>query len=1620
MKKSTILGSLFTAIIITALSFNSRGQGHETFTNLNASGSTYTSTETTFTGDNAVIWYHIGTRLISAGTDYEITGTTCGFGDTGSRYVKATVTGGVGEISFKWRSYFTGGAAADRSIKVLINGTVKETYTLAAMGTIYTETITINTPGTVEIQLKSSGTRQIAIDDFIWTGYAITDPLLIVAPLSISGFSYVEGSGPSNSQSYKLSGMNLDPAEGNITVSATTNFEVSSDNFSFGESATFPYTGGIFNETDVFVRLKAGLTAGNYNEAIINSGGGAPEVLINVSGTITAPPPPMPELTTSGYTQNFSTFLSAETFPNGWTPSNTYAYGGDFGTGTSGGLRGNNVLGFQLTSSAPNNNFKATLTLANKTGQTLEELEISYLGKVARTDQTGTPKWVVSVNGIEVPELEYSTIDGVDMLKSFIVTGLNILPDEIITIEWSTTSTGTSGTRRQIGITDVEINPIGDPQVATPQFSHPSGTYFNPFMLSINCATEDAVVYYRFDELDPWAEYIEELEITSSSTVYAKASKTDFIDSEIASAEYFIPAGGIVSVATIEDIEVYIGTLFEEISLPSTVNVTLDDTESTVVELDVLWLEGVYDGNTEDTYLIYGEIVLKGLITNPSNIFAQVNVIVAAMPVFSIVSVESFEDITVAFGTSFEALTLPSTLTVTLDNDDTEELSVVWEEGDYNGNIANTYILTGIIQLIDGITNPSNIQASINVTVLEEVVPLAIVSVEALEDITVDFGTLFAALPLPATVEVTLDDSSNETLNVTWEQGTYNANVEGTYTLTGIIQLIDGIINPEDIKASIDVIVNPEIIEPIEVTIVGWTFPVADNRGADLGTESNIGNLISRETGFEGTYTYPAGVSDQSVSSTSWASGLDTKYWIVEFSTIGFEQITLNSAQRSSDTGPRDFKVQYKLGSEDWVDIENSDITVANNFSNGVLSELPLPEAINNKANVSLRWIMRSNTAVSGTADVAAAGTSRIDNIIVKGFEGEFPVTIISVASIAPIQVEIGTTFAEISLPESVIVTLDNLSNTSLDINWIEGSFDGETLGAYTIYGDLVLTGVITNPSNLKAQVTIHVVEEIIPPVNIVGVQELDDISVEFGTSFAALQLPATVIVSLENEEEETLNVIWAQGTYNGNIAETYTLVGTLQLIVGIENPENITASINVTVNPLIEPEVIVGWTFPVADNRGADLGLEVNIGNEISREPEFAGTFNFYTGVTTQAVSTSSWADGSGTKYWHIEFSTIGYGNLTLSSAQRSSNTGPKDFKIEYKIGSGNWTEVEGSSITCADNFTSGLISDIALPEILNNKNSVSLRWVMTSNTAVGGAAVASAGASRIDNIFIKGMFSDEFKRIVTSVDNPEDIIVEVFTTTFEELDLPETVLVYFDDEGSELLPVTWSEGDFNGDVVGEYIIEGNITLGENMENPSNIKAYINIIVSEPIILFTVVFNVDMSTNVSFNPETDMVYIRGDMNEWGVPGTNNDVQLMTRVGESLIYTKTFELEEGTYDYKYYKNAGTSGAESGDNRSIEITEDVVINDTWIPVTYISEISNNLVVYPNPASDYVLISSDEVIKMIELYDLNGRNIKSLALNSNDYKIDLSVLNNGIYFLKIYTVNNIINKKVILNK
>jgi uncharacterized protein (TIGR02145 family) len=99
----------------------------------------------------------------------------------------------------------------------------------------------------------------------------------------------------------------------------------------------------------------------------------------------------------------------------------------------------------------------------------------------------------------------------------------------------------------------------------------------------------------------------------------------------------------------------------------------------------------------------------------------------------------------------------------------------------------------------------------------------------------------------------------------------------------------------------------------------------------------------------------------------------------------------------------------------------------------------------------------------------------------------------------------------------------------------------------------------------------------------------------------------------------------------------------------------------------------------------------------------------------------------------------------------------------------------------------------------------------------------------------------------------------------------------------------------------------------------------------------FSVTFNVNLLYLIGgyFDPDADSIFITGSFFDWAIPGTLPEQQTLTRIGNSLIWTKTLEIEEGQYEYKYFLNEGWDGAEFvAINRFLSVNEDIIVDDAW--------------------------------------------------------------------------------------
>ncbi|MGD0710108.1 MAG: T9SS type A sorting domain-containing protein [Bacteroidales bacterium] len=71
--------------------------------------------------------------------------------------------------------------------------------------------------------------------------------------------------------------------------------------------------------------------------------------------------------------------------------------------------------------------------------------------------------------------------------------------------------------------------------------------------------------------------------------------------------------------------------------------------------------------------------------------------------------------------------------------------------------------------------------------------------------------------------------------------------------------------------------------------------------------------------------------------------------------------------------------------------------------------------------------------------------------------------------------------------------------------------------------------------------------------------------------------------------------------------------------------------------------------------------------------------------------------------------------------------------------------------------------------------------------------------------------------------------------------------------------------------------------------------------------------------------------------------------------------------------------------------------------------------SNIMVYPNPATNDITIESSPAV--IELFDIQGQLIKTLAATDNKTDIDVSAFTNGVYILKVRTYKGIEVRKFI---
>ena len=261
--------------------------------------------------------------------------------------------------------------------------------------------------------------------------------------------------------------------------------------------------------------------------------------------------------------------------------------------------------------------------------------------------------------------------------------------------------------------------------------------------------------------------------------------------------------------------------------------------------------------------------------------------------------------------------------------------------------------------------------------------------------------------------------------------------------------------------------------------------------------------------------------------------------------------------------GEKDVKITWAPSE----DPEGSEVTYIVYVDGVIVSESDKTEYTLKNADESKGYSIR-------IVAVDASGNKAVPAVINLTVDDWNAKTVVGVEKPADLKVKKGTAADKLDLPKTVNVTLEGGRVADvLEVKWTTDNYKADQIGTQTLSGELQKKKGVKIPDKFKT-VTINVIveeSEVNPPQPedkvVTKVEELTDLTVEFGTSVEKLALPTEVKVTLDNETEDKLSVEWNTDAYKADEAGTYELTGTLQAKEGIKLPDNFkTVTINVTV----------------------------------------------------------------------------------------------------------------------------------------------------------------------------------------------------------------------------------------------------------------------------------------------------------------------------------------------------------------------------------------------------------------------------------------------------------------------
>jgi len=213
--------------------------------------------------------------------------------------------------------------------------------------------------------------------------------------------------------------------------------------------------------------------------------------------------------------------------------------------------------------------------------------------------------------------------------------------------------------------------------------------------------------------------------------------------------------------------------------------------------------------------------------------------------------------------------------------------------------------------------------------------------------------------------------------------------------------------------------------------------------------------------------------------------------------------------------------------------------------------------------------------------------------------------------------------------------------------------------------------------------------------------------------------------------------------TVTNNIGTTVTLAHTFAatvdpVIVAWEFTGNTSVG-----NAIVGPENITVQPSGGQQQNDALLQFLTQSGSDLTPRM-LSGASSGINVLNTATPPASGGLDGlANNAWWQTYVSTVGRTDIAVTWQMRSTGTGPRDWRLQYRVGStGGWNNVGGTIAlpsVIPGNALLALEQGRFLPTSAEGHDRLYLRWLMTSNVAPNGDLVQSGGTHQINTLVIR-----------------------------------------------------------------------------------------------------------------------------------------------------------------------------------------------------------------------------------------------------------------------------------------